>query len=147
MARHRPCSTLKRFQILQVDQGSSVLLARCSFGMTPLSHFTLNLMLKRYFAFSSVPAKSAKLPVSCNASKDNSNTCAAMTNYINTWLGRLIYLDNYQTQLMQTCCGTLCRQLRKTKRTIAFALRSISPTYFCRKQLNSKGYDYAFYSP
>ena len=37
VARHRPFSTLSRFKLLQVDQGSSVPLAKFSFGMIPLS--------------------------------------------------------------------------------------------------------------
>ena len=36
MARHLPCRTLSRFKLVHVDQGSSVPLATCSFGMTPL---------------------------------------------------------------------------------------------------------------
>ena len=37
MARHRHFCTLSRFKLLQVDQGSSVPLAKCSFGMILLS--------------------------------------------------------------------------------------------------------------
>ena len=37
MARRRPFCTLSRFRLLQVDQGSFELLAKCSFGMIPLS--------------------------------------------------------------------------------------------------------------
>ena len=37
MARQRPFCTLSRFKLLQVDQGSSVPRAKCSFGMIPLS--------------------------------------------------------------------------------------------------------------
>ena len=37
IARQRPFCTLSRFKLLQVDQGSSVPLAKCSFGMIPLS--------------------------------------------------------------------------------------------------------------
>ena len=37
MARQRPFCTLSRFKLLHVDQGSSVPLAKCSFGMIPLS--------------------------------------------------------------------------------------------------------------
>ena len=39
MARQRPICTLSRFKLLQVDQGSSVPLVKCSFGMIPLSCF------------------------------------------------------------------------------------------------------------
>ena len=38
MARQRPFCTLSRFKLLQVDQGSSEPLVKCSFGMIPLSH-------------------------------------------------------------------------------------------------------------
>ena len=37
MARQRPFCTLRRFRLLQVDQDSSVSLAKCSFGIIPLS--------------------------------------------------------------------------------------------------------------
>ena len=39
MARHRPFCTLSRFKLLQEDQGLSVPLAKCSFGMIPLSRY------------------------------------------------------------------------------------------------------------
>ena len=42
MARHRPFCTLSRFKLLQVDQGSSVPLAKCSFGMIPLSRHSFD---------------------------------------------------------------------------------------------------------
>ena len=41
MARQRPFCTLSRFKLLQVDQGSSVPLVKCSFGMIPLSCFEM----------------------------------------------------------------------------------------------------------
>ena len=37
IARHRSFCTLSRFKLLQLDKGSSVQLAKCSFGMIPLS--------------------------------------------------------------------------------------------------------------
>ena len=42
MARQRPFCTLSRFKLLQVDQGSSEPLAKCSFGMIPLSHHSVD---------------------------------------------------------------------------------------------------------
>ena len=42
MARQRPFCTLSRFKLLQVDQGSSVHLAKCSFGMIPLSRHSVD---------------------------------------------------------------------------------------------------------
>ena len=42
MARQRPFCTLRRFKLLQVDQGSSEPLAKCSFGMIPLSHHSVD---------------------------------------------------------------------------------------------------------
>ena len=42
MARQRPFCTLSRFKLLQVDQGSSVPLAKCSFGMIPLSRHSVD---------------------------------------------------------------------------------------------------------
>ena len=42
MARQRPFCTLIRFKLLQVDQGSSVPRAKCSLGMIPLSHHSVN---------------------------------------------------------------------------------------------------------
>ena len=41
MARQRPFCTLSRFKLLQVDRGSSVPLAKCSFGMIPLSRHSV----------------------------------------------------------------------------------------------------------
>ena len=42
IARQRPFCTLSRFKLLQVDQGSSVPLAKCSFGMIPLSRHSVD---------------------------------------------------------------------------------------------------------
>ena len=42
MARQRPFCTLSRFKLLQVVQGSSVTLAKCSFGMIPLSRHSVD---------------------------------------------------------------------------------------------------------
>ena len=42
MARQRPFCTLSRFKLLQVDQGSSVPLAKCSFGMIALSRHSVD---------------------------------------------------------------------------------------------------------
>ena len=42
MARHRPFCTPSRFKLLQVDQGSSVPLANCSFGSIPLSRHSVD---------------------------------------------------------------------------------------------------------
>ena len=42
MARQRPFCTLSRFKLLQVDQGSSDPLAKCSFGMIHLSHHSVH---------------------------------------------------------------------------------------------------------
>ena len=42
MVRQRPFCTLSRFKLLQVDQGSSVPLAKCSFGMIPLSRHSVD---------------------------------------------------------------------------------------------------------
>ena len=42
MARQRPFCTLSRFKLLQVDQGPSVPLAKCSFGMIPLSRHSVD---------------------------------------------------------------------------------------------------------
>ena len=42
MARHRPFFTLSRFRLLHVDQDSSVPLAKCSFGMIPLSRHSVD---------------------------------------------------------------------------------------------------------
>ena len=42
MARQRPFCTLSLFKLLQVDQGSSVPLAKCSFGMIPLSRHSVD---------------------------------------------------------------------------------------------------------
>ena len=42
IARQRPFCTLNRFKLLQVDQGSSVPLAKCSFGMIPLSRHSVD---------------------------------------------------------------------------------------------------------
>ncbi len=41
-SRQRPFCTLSRFKLLQVDQGSSVPLAKCSFGMIPLSRHSVD---------------------------------------------------------------------------------------------------------
>ena len=38
----RPFCTLSRYKHLQVDQGSSVLLAKCSFGMIPLPRHSVD---------------------------------------------------------------------------------------------------------
>ena len=42
MARQRPFCTLSRFKLPQVEQGSSVPLAKCSFGMIPLSRHSVD---------------------------------------------------------------------------------------------------------
>ena len=42
IARQRSFCTLSRFKLLQVDQGSSVPLAKCSFGMIPLSRHSVD---------------------------------------------------------------------------------------------------------
>ena len=42
IARRRPFCTLSRFKLLQVDQGSSVPQAKCSFGMIPLSRHSVD---------------------------------------------------------------------------------------------------------
>ena len=42
MTRQRPFCTLSRCKLLQVDQGSSVPLAKCSFGMIPLSRHSVD---------------------------------------------------------------------------------------------------------
>ena len=42
MARHRPFCTLSRFKLLQVYQGSFVPLAKCSFGMIPMSRHSVD---------------------------------------------------------------------------------------------------------
>ena len=41
-SRQRPFCTLSRFKLLPVDQGSSVPLAKCSFGMIPLSRHSVD---------------------------------------------------------------------------------------------------------
>ena len=48
MARHRPFCTLNRFKLLQVDQGSSVPLAKCSFEMIPLSGYSVDRSLRAF---------------------------------------------------------------------------------------------------
>ena len=42
MTRHHPFCTLSRFKLLQVDQSSSVPLAKSSFGMIPLSRHSVD---------------------------------------------------------------------------------------------------------
>ena len=42
IARQRPFCTLSRLKLLQVDQGSSVPLSKCSFGMIPLSRHSVD---------------------------------------------------------------------------------------------------------
>ena len=42
MARQHPVCTLGRFKLLQVDQGSSMPLAKCSFGMISLSRHSVD---------------------------------------------------------------------------------------------------------
>ena len=48
MAQHHPFCTLSRFKLLQVDQGSSVPLAKCSFGMIPLSRHSVDCSPRAY---------------------------------------------------------------------------------------------------
>ena len=51
IARQRPFCTLSRFKRLQVDQGSSVPLAKGSFGMIPLSHHSVDRSPRAFHSF------------------------------------------------------------------------------------------------
>ena len=53
IVRQRPFCTLSRFKLLQVDQGSFVPLAKCSFGMIPLSRHSVDRSPRAYHFHSS----------------------------------------------------------------------------------------------
>ena len=73
MARQRPFCNLSRFKLLQVDHGSSVPLAKCSFGMIPLPRHSVdrsprafhssthNVVRASYFVVVSASVESIKL--------------------------------------------------------------------------------------